>query len=70
MQCKWCGQEMLKGYIQCIDGVYWDEKKRTVARGLVSPSAVKLGEDSPNPFTGGYVVAYRCPKCKKIVIDY
>lgn len=70
MQCKWCGREMRKGYIQCIDGVYWEEKKRLVARLPVTATAIKLGTESQNPFAGSYAEAYRCPSCKKIVIDY
>jgi len=39
---KYCGNEMVKGYIQCRDGV----------------------------FSGSAVEAYRCEKCRKIIINY
>lgn len=31
MKCPYCNEEMVKGYIQCIDGVDWTEKKQLVA---------------------------------------
>ena len=31
MKCPYCNEEMVKGYIQCRDGLYWTEKKQFIA---------------------------------------
>ena len=31
MKCPYCEKEMILGYIQCRDGVYWTLKKQLVA---------------------------------------
>ena len=31
MKCPYCNEEMVKGYIQCRDGVDWTEKKQVIA---------------------------------------
>ncbi len=70
MKCPYCNEEMMSGYIQCRDGVYWSDKKRMVA--AIPPirgNAVDLRTISDGSYKS-YTVAYNCPKCKKIVIDY
>ncbi|MGN0721598.1 MAG: PF20097 family protein [Anaerovoracaceae bacterium] len=70
MLCKCCGSEMSKGYIQCRDGVYWDEKKRKLAAIPLSSTAIKISSDDGGAFSGSAVVAYRCEKCRRIEIEY
>lgn len=69
MRCPYCNGEMQKGYIQCRDGVNWTEKKQWVA------SLSALGKGSTSLANGAadnnsVVYAYKCEKCKKIIIDY
>lgn len=69
--CPYCGKEMIKGYIQCRDGVYWSEKVRAIA--AIPPfdkSATVLKSGSWGLCKGDAVEAYNCLKCKKIVITY
>lgn len=70
MICKKCGKEMIKGYIQCRDGVFWDEKLRKVAALPLSGSALKLSGDASGPFSGSAVEAYHCRECRTITIEY
>lgn len=64
---------MQKGYIQARDSVFWDSRLHKVAalRGL-SENAVDLTarDDTEGIFSGSYAVAYRCPKCREVVIRY
>lgn len=30
MKCPYCNEEMVKGYIQCRDGVDWTEKNKSL----------------------------------------
>ena len=63
MHCPYCGEEMLPGYVQCRDGVYWSSKKRPVA-------ALPVFGGESSPFGGALAAAQRCVKCQKIIIDY
>lgn len=74
-KCPYCGGEMVKGYIQCRDGVYWSEKIRPVA--AIRPldkSALALKNDqwstSNSMLSGDAAEAYNCPECRKIIITY
>lgn len=67
MKCPYCDMEMELGYIQCRDGVYWNDKKRIVAA-IPPMGGIKLSSNE-TPF-GATASAYCCPKCKKIIIDY
>ena len=70
-KCPYCGGEMVKGYIQCRDGVYWSEKIRPVA--AIRPldkSALALKNGEWNLFRGDAAEAYNCPECRKIIITY
>lgn len=71
MKCTCCGSDMQKGYIQSRDGVYWSNKLQVIAaiKGLSSDS-IKLSGDNEGPFSGSYVVAWKCNKCRKILIEY
>ena len=72
MKCPYCENEMLSGYIQCRDGVYWAEKIRPVAAvPVLSGNMINLeGEAGGGAFGGHAAVAYRCRNCKKVIIDY
>lgn len=70
MKCPYCGKEMEQGYIQCRDGVIWNNKTVPVAvLGSLSFSALRLGEYR-GPWGGHAVVAWNCTDCQKITIDY
>lgn len=60
MNCPFCGNEMEKGYFESRDGIGWDRKKR-----LVKALACFFAEQP----LGRTVIAYKCDKCRKIVID-
>ena len=67
MKCPYCGEEMVLGYIQCRDGLFWTSKKQLVAAlsGL-GRGRVRLANHTSNTT----VCAFHCAKCKRIVIDY
>lgn len=70
-KCPYCGGEMVKGYIQCRDGVYWSEKIRPVA--AIRPldkSALALKNGGWNLSRGDAAEAYNCPECRKIIVSY
>ena len=68
MKCPCCDQEMVLGYIQCRDGVYWTPKKQFVAAlASLGRGAVPLSNGASD--TGNAVYAWRCAACRKIVID-
>lgn len=65
MICPYCGEEMKKGYVQCRDGMYWNEKKRPIpALMLGGGRTIQLSYD---PST---VEAYCCENCRKVIIEY
>ena len=70
MKCPYCNTEMELGYIQCRDGVSWNNKKSKIATFASSNlNAISLASDH-GIFSGSSAVAYNCRKCKKIMIDY
>lgn len=70
MKCPYCNEEMLTGYIQCRDGVSWNQKLQPIAAlSSLTPHSTLLSQDR-NLFAGAYVNAWNCLKCKKIIIDY
>lgn len=71
MKCPYCGKEMTLGYIQSRDGVYWTEKKRFIAAlPLDGGKKLAVGREQSCGDTNGYVEAWNCWTCKKILIDY
>lgn len=71
MICKCCGRELEEGFIQCRDGVFWTKKIRKIAAiPDFSDNSIRLSGPSEGPFAGSFVVAYKCPKCKIITINY
>ena len=70
MKCPYCNTEMILGYIQCRDGVYWSKWKRLIAAlPALDESAVLLSFKN-RVFSISAAKAYRCIKCNKIIIDY
>lgn len=70
MKCPICTGEMEYGLIQSSSPVSWLKTKKR--RFVYSP---KLYEGSvclavASMFKGSAVVAYNCPSCKKVIIDY
>lgn len=64
MKCPYCGEEMVAGFIQCRDGMFWTPRKSLIASlSRFQKGALRLSENSS-------AVAYRCDRCKKILLDY
>ena len=69
MKCPYCNEEMVKGYIQCRDGVNCTEKKQLVAAlSVFGKDRVSLANGASE--NNSAVYAYKCAKCKKIIIDF
>lgn len=68
-KCPYCNTDMLSGYIQCRDGVYWCKNKRKIAALPPFKDNIALANQA-GVFNGHSVEAYNCPKCKKIIIYY
>lgn len=69
MQCPYCNTEMILGYIQCRDGVYWSKRKRLVAALPALDESAVLLSSKDGMFSISAAKAYRCYKCNKIIID-
>lgn len=70
MKCPICNGEMEYGLIQCSSPISW---LKTKSRQLIYSPKLYEGSVSlsaASMFKGSAVVAYNCPKCKKIIIDY
>lgn len=70
MHCPYCEGEMEKGLIQSPYEISWikGEKRKMLARARFHKDCVVLSELSF--MKGSACVAYHCPTCQKIVIDY
>ena len=69
MKCPYCNKEMKLGYIQCRDGVTWTSKKQLVAAlSFLCTDSVSLENGAAN--NSRTVYAYKCGRCKKVIIDY
>ena len=68
MKCPYCNSEMTDGYIQSARAIIFTTEPHTVQ---FWPSK-KTGEFwvSSNNWTAPICVAYHCPECKKIIVDY
>lgn len=69
-KCPYCGNELIRGYIQCRDKLYWSESIRKVAALPPIKSAQALGEQDVSIFKGTAIKAYNCKQCKRIIITY
>ena len=66
MECPYCKNEMIAGYVQSFDHIYFNrgKKARFLASGdLKSKSLTRFSLRAPN------VKAYLCENCEKIIID-
>ena len=70
MRCLYCNNEMVKGIIQSPQEISWlkGEKRKFFGRAEFHKDSVVLSELSF--VRGSACIAFNCPKCKKIVIDY
>ena len=70
MKCPYCNNEMLKGLIQSPQEISWlkDEKRKMFGQAEFHKDSVVLSELSF--MKGSACIAYNCPNCQKIVIDY
>lgn len=74
MNCPYCEKEMVFGYIQNRDGVYWVKTRRAISTllppGGRSKEVVSLNVGRVGYISGGSAEAWLCRGCKKVVIDY
>ena len=70
MNCPYCNNEMIKGLIHSPQELNWikGEKRKFFTRAFLHKDSIVLSELSM--MKGSACVAYNCPNCKKIVIDY
>lgn len=67
MKCNQCNNEMIEGYIQSGNRIFWGERKHKL---LFTPE--RKGEFflSEMSLMGSSTKAYRCERCKVIVTPY
>ena len=70
MICPYCGNNMKIGLIHSPHELNWipGKKRKLFARGFLHEGSVVLSQLSM--LKGSACVAYNCPQCQKIVIDY
>ncbi len=70
MKCPYCNQKMLPGFMQNSRPISWTPKKLKLFThyNFTNVGAVVLSESEG--LVAPCVVAYNCPICKKIIIDY
>lgn len=71
MNCPYCNEMMEEGIIQDQHEINWlpkDAKFKFLGSSLFHKGSLVLSEFSF--LKGSSVVAYRCDRCKKIIIDY
>ena len=70
MNCPYCGRKMAKGLIHSPHELSWikGDKRKLFARALLHEDSVVLSELSV--MKGSACIAYNCPDCQKILIDY
>ena len=70
MKCPYCNNEMEKGLIHSPQELNWikGEKRKFFTRAFLHKDSIVLSELSM--MKGSACIAYNCPNCKKIVIDY
>ena len=68
MQCPFCGEEMVRGYIYGDRyALKWLPEEKDLVLGLWAVGGIKLGEDSPAGRPR--VKSNNCNTCSKIIID-
>ena len=70
MKCPYCNNEMEIGLIQSAQELNWTkvEKRKLFSRAFLHKDSIVLSELSF--MKGSACIAYNCPNCKKIIIDY
>ena len=70
MKCPYCNNEMEKGLIQSPHEISWlkGEKRKFFGRAEFHKGSVVLSQLSF--MKGSACIAYNCPSCQKIIIDY
>lgn len=70
MKCPYCNQEMLSGFMQNSKPISWTPKKLKLFThyNFTNAGAVVLSDSEG--LAAPCVIAYNCPVCKKIIIDY
>jgi DNA-directed RNA polymerase subunit RPC12/RpoP len=69
MKCPYCNDDMKYGVIQSPHEINWKPKKaKFFGAAAFHRDAIILSEVSF--LYGSCVVAYRCTRCRKIIIDY
>ena len=70
MKCPYCDEAMELGYIQCRDGGFWSKKKRAIAALPSLQRETILLAEGGGPFSGASAAAFRCGRCKIVMLDY
>ena len=70
LNCPFCGAEMESGALQSNYGIYWLPKPRKAGLPDLSRDAEHLSKQDSPLITPPYIPASRCPKCRKIILDY
>ena len=70
MNCPYCNNEMEKGLIQSNQELCWieGEKRKFFGHASLYKNSVVLSDFSF--IKGSACIAFNCPSCKKILIDY
>lgn len=66
MICPYCGEEMVDGFIQSANQIYFNKGKRArffAAGDLRSRNLTKVSLRAPN------LKSYLCENCQKIIVD-
>ena len=70
LNCPFCGAEMESGALQSNYGIYWLPKPRKAGPPDLSRDAEHLSKQDSPLITPPYIPAFRCSKCRKIILDY
>ena len=66
-KCPWCGKEMEPVYLNGgRDGVYWHKQRPDVIFGNLEAERL----DTDGTFWNRYKLAWHCPDCGKLVLDF
>lgn len=70
MKCPYCSCEMEKGMIQSLQELNWrgGEQRKVFTRSFLHKNTVILSKLSM--MKGSACLAFNCPRCEKIIIDY
>ena len=66
MKCPFCNKQMISGFVQAAREVFFTEKKHNWLFSAIDKEVLL----SYNNLSSPTCVAYLCPDCKKVVIDY